>query len=177
MKVSKLRLGLNGVDLAHVPALVLLLHVVDVQKPRPVLVVRHRDARIPGDDMVVHSQDCRLLKVHPRNLQHAIVINKRSRLRARDRDSVSAAAVCIRTTEERQEGSAREMAHRQNMPAVSVQRKSDSISTNAHQVKYKMSEGRSGGETRVRQNDVARHSTHLFVVFGLQTFAFLKHIS
>jgi hypothetical protein len=86
MKVSELRLGLNGVDLAHVPALVLLLHVVDVQKPRPVLVVRHRDARIPGDDMVVHSQDCRLLKVHPRNLQHAIVINKRSRFRARDRE-------------------------------------------------------------------------------------------
>lgn len=78
MKVAELGLGLHGVDLAHVPALVLLLHVVDVQKPRPVLVVRHRDARIPGDDVVVHSQDGRLLEVHPRNLQHAIVINKRS---------------------------------------------------------------------------------------------------
>lgn len=70
MEVAELRLGLHGVDLAHVPALVFLLHVVDVQKPRSVLVVRHRDTRIPGDDVVVHSQDGRLLEVHPRNLQH-----------------------------------------------------------------------------------------------------------
>jgi len=57
MEVSELRLRLHGVDLTHVPAFVFLLHVVDVQKPRPVLIMRHGDARIPGDDVVVNSQD------------------------------------------------------------------------------------------------------------------------
>lgn len=69
MKVSKLRLRRDRVDLAHVPPLVLLLDVVDVQKPRAVLVVRYGDPRVPGDHVTVHRQDGRLLEVHPRNLQ------------------------------------------------------------------------------------------------------------
>lgn len=68
MQVSELRLGRGRVDLAHVAALVLLVHRRDVQEPRAVLVVRHADARIARDHVVVNRQDGRLLEVHPRHL-------------------------------------------------------------------------------------------------------------
>lgn len=54
MQVSELRLSCDGVDLAHVPAAVLLPHVGDVQEPRAVLVVRHADAGVARDHVVVH---------------------------------------------------------------------------------------------------------------------------
>lgn len=71
MHVAELRLGVNGVDLAHVTALVLLVHVLDVQIPGAalvVLVVRDADARITRYHVIVHGQNCRLLEVHPGNL-------------------------------------------------------------------------------------------------------------
>ena len=71
MEVPELRLGRHRIDLAHVPSLVLLLHVVYVQIPRPVLVmlvVGHTDPGIPRDDVVVYGQDGALLKVHPGDL-------------------------------------------------------------------------------------------------------------
>lgn len=58
--IAELRLGGDGVDLAHVAAVVLLLDVADVQEPRfvlVVLVVCDTDARIPRDHMIVHGQD------------------------------------------------------------------------------------------------------------------------
>lgn len=72
MQIAELRLRRDRIYLAHIPALVLLLDVVDVQKPGPmliVLVVRHADPRIPRYHMVVHRQYGRLLEVHPRHLQ------------------------------------------------------------------------------------------------------------
>lgn len=72
MKITKLGLGRNRIDLAHVSALVLLLDVGNVQKPGfvlVVLIVRHADPGIPGDNVVVHGQDGRLLEVHPCDLK------------------------------------------------------------------------------------------------------------
>lgn len=72
MKITELGLGRNRIDLAHVSALVLLLDVGDMQKPGfvlVVLIVRHADPGIPGDDVVVHGQDGRLLEVHPCDLE------------------------------------------------------------------------------------------------------------
>lgn len=54
MQISELGLGSNGVDLAHVAALVFLLDVADVKKPSAVLVMCHRNTGIPRDHMVVH---------------------------------------------------------------------------------------------------------------------------
>lgn len=69
MKVSELCLGGDRVYLTHVPALVFLLDIVDVKEPRPVLVMSHRDPRVPRNHVTVNSQDGRLLEVHPRHLQ------------------------------------------------------------------------------------------------------------
>lgn len=69
MQISKLRLGSSGVDLAHVSPFILFMHIRDVQKPRSVFVVGHADSRISRNHVIVHRQDGRLLKVHPRNLQ------------------------------------------------------------------------------------------------------------
>lgn len=66
--------GRHRVDLTHVPSHVLLLHVVDMQKPSAmlvVLIVRHANPRIARYHMIVHRQNGRLLKVHPRHLQEA----------------------------------------------------------------------------------------------------------
>ncbi len=51
--------GQHGVrvDLAHVVSLVLLLHVLDVEAPRVVLVVCDGEARDAGDHLVVDRQD------------------------------------------------------------------------------------------------------------------------
>ena len=54
MEVPELSLGRDCIDLAHVTALVLLLDVADVQEPRAVFVVRHRDPGIPRDHVIVH---------------------------------------------------------------------------------------------------------------------------
>ena len=56
-----------GVDLAHVVTLVLLLHVAHRQFPGVVLVVRHLNARVPRDHVVVGRQDH--LMVDERHLQ------------------------------------------------------------------------------------------------------------
>lgn len=68
MKVPKLCLGGDRIDLAHISPLILLLYVGDVEEPRAVLVVRDWDARVSGDHVTVNSQDGGLLKVHPRYL-------------------------------------------------------------------------------------------------------------
>ena len=54
MQVSKLSLGSDGVDLTHIATLVLLLDVTDVEEPRAVLVMCHRDTGIPRDHVVVY---------------------------------------------------------------------------------------------------------------------------
>lgn len=54
MQVSELRLGRDGVDLAHVAAAVLLAHVRDVQEPGAVFVVRDAHPRVARDHVVVH---------------------------------------------------------------------------------------------------------------------------
>lgn len=69
VQVSKLSFGSDGVDLAHVPAFIFLLHVADVKEPRTVLVVCDRDAWVTRDHVVVNRQDGGLLEVHPRNLK------------------------------------------------------------------------------------------------------------
>ena len=57
-----------GVDLAHVPAPVHLLHVGDVKLPLLVLPVGQGHALVPGDDAVVDGQDGLRVHPHPRNL-------------------------------------------------------------------------------------------------------------
>ena len=52
-----------GVDLAHVPASVLLLHISNVQLPLLVFPVGERHPLVPRDDAVVDGQDG--LGVHP----------------------------------------------------------------------------------------------------------------
>jgi hypothetical protein len=54
VQVSKLSLGSDGVDLTHIATLVLLLDVTDVEEPRAVLVMCHRDTGIPRDHVVVY---------------------------------------------------------------------------------------------------------------------------
>lgn len=64
--------GCHRVDLAHIPSHVLLLHIVNVQKPGAmlvVLIVRYANPRIARYHMIMHRQNGRLLKVHPRHLQ------------------------------------------------------------------------------------------------------------
>lgn len=74
VKVSELGLGSNGVDLAHIATLVFLLDVADVKEPSSMLVMCHRNTRIPCDHMVVHRQYCRLFEMHPRNLQISLCL-------------------------------------------------------------------------------------------------------
>lgn len=72
MQIPELGFGCHRVYLTHVSALVLLLHVCNVQKPGFVLIVLvmcHRDSRVPCNYVIMHSQYCRLLEVHPRHLQ------------------------------------------------------------------------------------------------------------
>lgn len=57
MEIAKLRLGGDGVDLAHVAPSVFLSHVRDVQEPGAVLVVGDADAGVTSDHVVVHCQD------------------------------------------------------------------------------------------------------------------------
>ena len=57
-----------GVDLAHVPAPVHLLHVGDVKLPLLVLPVGQGHALVTGDDAVVDGQDGLRVHPHPRNL-------------------------------------------------------------------------------------------------------------
>lgn len=71
MEISELRFRRHGIDLAHVSTSVLLLHVVDVQKPRfvfVVLVMRDAYSRISGDHVIVHGQNGRLLEMDPGHL-------------------------------------------------------------------------------------------------------------
>lgn len=69
---SVLGLGRHRIDLAHVPALVLLLDIVDMQEPGAmlvVLIVSNTNPRITGYHMVVHGENGRLLEMHPRHLK------------------------------------------------------------------------------------------------------------
>lgn len=66
---AELRLGDDRIYLTHVPPLVLLLHVTDMQEPRAVLIVRDADARIPRYHVIVYGEDRGLLKVHPSHLK------------------------------------------------------------------------------------------------------------
>jgi hypothetical protein len=54
VQVSELGLGSDGVDLAHVAALVFLLDVADVKEPSAVLVMCNGNTGIPRDHMVMH---------------------------------------------------------------------------------------------------------------------------
>lgn len=72
MEVPKLSFSRDSVDLTHIATLVFLLDVVNVQKPRAmfvVLVVSDTNPRISRYHMIMDCQDCRLLKMHPRNLK------------------------------------------------------------------------------------------------------------
>lgn len=57
------------VHLTHVPAPVLLVYVLDVQIPRPVIVVGQRHPRVLGDDVVVDGQDRLGVHSNPRHLR------------------------------------------------------------------------------------------------------------
>lgn len=57
------------VDLAHVLAFVVLLHVVDVKVPSRVVVVGYADARIMGDHVVVDRLDRLGVRLHPSHLK------------------------------------------------------------------------------------------------------------
>lgn len=61
------------VHLTHVPAAVFLVHVSDVQIPRPVIVVGQGHPGILGDDVVVNGQDRLSVHSDPRDLR--IIIN------------------------------------------------------------------------------------------------------
>jgi hypothetical protein len=74
VQVSELGLGVDGVDLAHIAALVSLLDVADVKEPSAMLVMCHRNTGIPRDHVVVYRQYCRLFEVHPRNLQRSLCL-------------------------------------------------------------------------------------------------------
>lgn len=72
MQIPELGFGCHCVYLTHVSSLVLLLHIGDVQEPGFVLIVLvmcHWDSRIPSNYVIMHSQYCRLLEVHPSHLQ------------------------------------------------------------------------------------------------------------
>jgi len=69
IEVAELRLGADGVDLAHVAAAVLLLDIPDVEEPSAVVVVRHGYPWIAGYHVGMHRQDGRLFVVHPRDLR------------------------------------------------------------------------------------------------------------
>lgn len=72
VQVAELRFGRHRVDLAHVPAPVLLVHVVYMQIPcavAVVLVVRDTDARVARDHVIVNGQNGGLLEVHPGDLK------------------------------------------------------------------------------------------------------------
>lgn len=72
MQISELCFGRYGIYLAHVTSMVLLFHIIDVQKPCAMLVVFvvcHTDARIPRDHMIVHGQYGWLLEMYPRHLR------------------------------------------------------------------------------------------------------------
>ena len=56
------------VDLAHVPAAVLLLHISNVQLPLLVFPVGEGHPLVPGDDAVVDGQDGLSVHPHPGNL-------------------------------------------------------------------------------------------------------------
>lgn len=74
MQISELCFGRHRIYLAHVTSMVLLFHIIDVQKPRAMLVVFvvcHTDARIPRDHMIVHGQYGWLLEMYPRHLRIA----------------------------------------------------------------------------------------------------------
>ncbi len=56
------------VDLAHVPASVVLVDLVDVQSPDLLVVVRQRHALVARDDVVVDGEDGLRVHAHPRHL-------------------------------------------------------------------------------------------------------------
>ena len=59
-----------SVDLTHVPASVLLLHVSNVQLPLLVFPVGERHPLVPGDDAVVDGQDGLGVHPHPGDLEN-----------------------------------------------------------------------------------------------------------
>ena len=63
-----------GIDLTHVPASVLLLHVSNVQLPLFVLPVGERHPLVPGDDAVVDGQDGLGVHPHPGNLENKNIV-------------------------------------------------------------------------------------------------------
>lgn len=70
--VSELGLCSHSIDLAHVSALVLLLHVRNMQEPGLVfimLIMCHRYSWISSNYMIMYSQYCWLLEMHPSDLQ------------------------------------------------------------------------------------------------------------
>jgi len=58
-----------GVDLTHVAAAVRLFHLPDVQIPRALVVLRHRDARVVRHHLGVKRQDGLVLGAHPTHLR------------------------------------------------------------------------------------------------------------
>lgn len=54
--------------LAHVLASVFHLHTLDVQRPRVVVIVRHRQSPVIGDDVLVDGQNGFSISLYPGNL-------------------------------------------------------------------------------------------------------------
>ncbi len=68
LQVRDLRTHRVRVDLAHVRALVRLLHALDVQVPDLVVVPAHRHAGVVRDDLVVDRLDGLVVRPDPRDL-------------------------------------------------------------------------------------------------------------
>lgn len=59
MQISKLCFGRHRIYLAHVSSMILFFHIINVQKPCTMLVVfvvRHTDAWISRDHMIMYGQ-------------------------------------------------------------------------------------------------------------------------
>ena len=68
IEVAHLRLHRVGVDLAHVPSLVGLLHLANPQLPDLPLRVRDRNSMVLGDDMVLNRQNGLCVDAQPCHL-------------------------------------------------------------------------------------------------------------
>ena len=75
VEVGRLGFGLRRVDLAEVATAVGLLDVAEVQVPRALVLVGYLNPRVPRDDVGVHRQDRRPLKVDPCHLKSTIFFN------------------------------------------------------------------------------------------------------
>lgn len=58
-----------GVHLTHVPASIVLLHLLDVQVPGSMIIVGEADSIVLRDDIVMNRENCLRIHAHPSHLQ------------------------------------------------------------------------------------------------------------